>query len=62
MNIVRDKFRVHLERNHRYEYHPMILEREWKYLVEDGKERALRKQGKLSPCTGGYIILSTIYF
>ena len=47
MNIVRDQFRVHLERNPRYERPPMILTKEWKFLGEDGKERALRKEGKL---------------
>ena len=37
INIVRDKFRVHIERDTRYENPPMILVREWKSLVEDGK-------------------------
>ena len=38
----------------------MIPTREWKSLVEDGKERALRKQGKLPSGIGRYAILSTI--
>ena len=43
MHIVWDQYRVHLERNPRYERPPMIPAREWKSLVEDGKERAMRK-------------------
>ena len=60
MKIVRDQYRVHLEKNPRYECPPMIPRREWKSLVEDGKERTLRKQGKLQPGTGRYAILSTV--
>ena len=60
MKIVRDQFRVHLERNPRYEHPPIIPSREWKSLVEDGKERDLRKEGKLPPGTGRYTILSTM--
>ena len=36
----------------------MIPAREWKALVEDGNERALRKERKLPPTTGRYAILS----
>ena len=43
MNIVWDQYRVHLERNPRYDLPPMIPSREWKSLVKDGKERDLRK-------------------
>ena len=60
IKIVRDQFRVHLERNPKYECHPMIPIREWKALVEDGKERALRKERKLPPGIGRYEIVSTI--
>ena len=52
MNIVRDQFTVHLERNPSYEFPPMIPAREWKSLIEYGKERALRKERKLPPSTG----------
>ena len=38
MNIVQDQYRVHLEKNPRYECPPMIPSREWKALVEYGKE------------------------
>ena len=51
MKIVRDEFKVHLERNPRYEHPPMIPTREWKTLVEDGNEMALRKEGKIPPST-----------
>ena len=37
MKIVRDQYRVHLERNPRYECPLMIPSKEWKALVEDGK-------------------------
>ena len=60
MNIVHDQYKVHLERNPRYEHPLMIPAREWKPLVEDGEERALRKQGNLPPGTGRYAILSTM--
>jgi hypothetical protein len=43
MNIVSDQYRVHLEMNPRYEHPPMIPVREWKSLLDDGMERALRK-------------------
>ena len=60
MNIILDQYRVHLERNPRYERPLMIPSTEWKALVEDGKERALRKAGKIPPGIGTYAILSTM--
>ena len=56
MNIVRDWYRVHLEKNPRYEIPPMIPSMEWKALVEDGKEKGLRKAGKIPPGIGRYAI------
>ena len=47
LKIVRDQYRVHLENNLRYECPPMIPSMEWKALVEDGKEKGLRKSGNL---------------
>ena len=44
MKIVRDQYRVHLENNPRYECPPMIPSREWKSLVEYGKEKMLSLQ------------------
>ena len=58
LKIVRDQYRVHLEKNPRYEHPPMIPSREWKALVEDGKEKGLRKAGKIPPGTGRYTIHS----
>ena len=60
VKVVRDQYRTHLERNHRYERPPMIPAMEWRALVEDGKERALRREGKLTPGTGRYAILSAM--
>jgi hypothetical protein len=57
MKIVRDQYKVHLETNPRYEFPPMIPVREWKALLDDGRERALRKHAKLPPGTGRYAIL-----
>ena len=48
----------HIEKNLRYDHPPMIPLREWKSLVEDGKERALRKARKLPPGIGRYAIHS----
>ena len=56
MKIVMDQFRVHLERNPRYEHLPIFPTREWKSLVENGNERDLRKEGKLPSGTGRYAI------
>ena len=52
LKIVRDQYRVHLENNPRYERPPMIPSMEWKALVEDGKEKGLRKSGKIPPSVG----------
>ena len=49
LNIVRDKYRFHLEKNPRYERPLMIPSMEWKALVEDGKEKGLRKSGNIPP-------------
>ena len=43
LKIVRDQYRVHLEKNPRYEHPPMIPSMEWKALVEDGKKKGLKK-------------------
>jgi hypothetical protein len=36
-----DQYRVHLQKNPKYEHPPMIPEREWKALQEDAKEKML---------------------
>ena len=60
LKIVRDQYRVHLEKNPRYECPLMIPSRDWKALVEDGKEKGLRKAGKIAPSIGRYAIHSTM--
>ena len=60
LKIVRDQYRVHLEKKPRYERPPMIPYREWKALVEDGKEKGLRKARKIPPGIGRYAIHSII--
>ena len=39
LKIVQDQYRVHLEKNPRYECPPMIPYMDWKALMEDGKEK-----------------------
>ena len=41
-----DQYRVHLQKNPKYELHPGIPEREWKALVEYAKDKTLQKEGK----------------
>jgi hypothetical protein len=53
---VRDKYRVHFQTNPRYERPPMILNIEWKNLLEDAKDKKMRKEGKKPLGPGGYII------
>ena len=60
MKIVQDQYRVHLEKNPRYELPPMIPSMDWKSLVKYGKEKGLIKLGKIPPGTGRYAILSTM--
>ena len=57
IKIVRDQYRGHLSKNPRYECPPMITVGEWKALLDDGREIALRKQGKLPPDTRRYAII-----
>ena len=49
IKIVRDQYMVHLEKKPRYERPSMIPSMEWKALVEDGKEKGLRKSRKIPP-------------
>ena len=59
LKTARDQYRVHLEKNPRYECPPMIPYMEWKALVEDGKEKGLRKSRKIPPAgIGRYAIHS----
>lgn len=57
LKIVRDQYKGHLSKNPRYEHPPMIPVREWISILNDGREYALRKQGKLRPNTRRYAII-----
>jgi hypothetical protein len=41
-----DMYRVHLQKNPRYEHLPMISKREYKALIKDSKENGLRLERK----------------
>ena len=49
LKYVREDYRDNLQINHKYEHPPMVPEKEWKVLIEDEKEKELRKQGKTKP-------------
>ena len=57
LKYVRDQYRVHIQKNSRYEHPLMILDMEWKALLKDAKEKTLRKNGKIPPDTRRYVIL-----
>jgi hypothetical protein len=56
LKYVRDQYRVHLKTNPVYKHPSMIFEVEWKNLLEDAKEKTMRKEGKTPPRPGRYII------
>ena len=60
LHIVRDQYRNNLVKHPKYDRHPMIATREWKALLDDGREIAMRIEGKLPPGSGRYAILSTM--
>ena len=45
----REDYRDNLQINHNNECPPMVPEKDCKVLIEDAKEKALRKQGKTKP-------------
>ena len=49
LKIVREMYRVQLQKNPKYERPPMIDEREWKALVKDAAENKVKKEGKMTP-------------
>ena len=49
LKYVRADYRDNLQINTKYECPLMVLEKEWKNLMDDAKEKALRKQGKTRP-------------
>ena len=56
LKIVRDQYRVHLQKNPRYEVPPMIPSMDWKSVVEYGKEKGLKKEGNILPRIRRYAI------
>jgi hypothetical protein len=46
LKYTRDTSRVHLKYKPRYEHPLVIPEREWKAIIDDAKEKKLRKEGK----------------
>ena len=49
LKYVRADYRDNLQITHMYECPSMVPEKEVKVLIEDAKEKALRKQGKTKP-------------
>jgi hypothetical protein len=47
---------VHLQKNPRYEHAPMVPKIEWKNLLEDEKEKTMKKERKMPPGPRRYII------
>ena len=41
-----DVYRQSLARNPRYDHPPLIPEREWKVIIDDAKEKILKKSGE----------------
>ena len=46
LKYMRNVYRRSLARNPRYEHPPSIPEREWKAIIDDAKEKILRKSGE----------------
>jgi hypothetical protein len=46
LKYTRAQYRQRLEENLKYEFPPMVWEKEWKELIEDAKENFLKRQGK----------------
>ena len=46
LKYTQEIYRKHLKKNDRYEHPLMILEREWKAIIEDAKENKLTDEGK----------------
>ena len=49
LKYVRADYRNNLQINPNYEHPLMVLEKEWKALMDDEKEKEMRKQGKTRP-------------
>ena len=49
LKYVKADYRDNLQSNPKYECPLMVPEKEWKELMDDAKEKALKKQGKTQP-------------
>ena len=49
LKYIKADYRNNLRINTKYECSPMVLEKEWKVLMDDAKEKALSKQGETRP-------------
>ena len=49
LKYVREYYRENLQIYPKYEHPLMVLEKEWKALMDDAKENPFRKQGKTWP-------------
>ena len=59
---MRDKYKVHLQKKPTYELPLMSLEREWKNLLDDSKDKRMKgKEGKTPPDAGRYMIYLVEY-
>jgi hypothetical protein len=47
LKYMRETYRRHLKQNDKYKHPLMILEREWKALIEDTKKKKLTDEGKI---------------
>jgi len=52
LKYAKDQYRIRLVKIPKYDHHVAILEREWKNILEDAKEIALRHEGKTPPSPG----------
>ena len=57
IKYVRDPHRVHVQKNPRYKCPLTITKMEWKSLLDDAKEKTLKKEGKTLPDQARYLIL-----
>ena len=61
LHIVRDQYRNNLAKHPKYERPPMIPTREWKGLLDDAREKAVKIAGKPVPESARrYAILSAM--
>jgi len=49
LKYVRDQYRIHLQNKSKYEHPTMIPKSEWNNLLDDSKEKTMRKEGNIPP-------------